>query len=309
MPEKEIDILGSGVATVDDLLTVAAFPKYNDKFPLDRFERQGGGLTATALVAASRLGKRARMILSLGGDDLSAFIRAELTRAGVELHETGDVSDPEVRPFHSFILIERNSGERAIVWKSAVKCDPVIGDGEKALLYSAKCLLIDHFFASAVLPLAVRARELGLPIVGDFERESGGGKELMALANHIIIPLGFASQVTGITTPAEATKALFRMFPSHELACVTDSERGCWYVTKEKPEEARHQPAFGIDHVVDATGCGDVFHGAYAAFVVEGRPAEERIRLAAATAAIKAGKAGAQKGCPTRAELDAFLAR
>lgn len=50
------DVLGLGCAAVDDLLYVASFPVPDSKTRVLRAERQCGGLTATALVAAARLG-------------------------------------------------------------------------------------------------------------------------------------------------------------------------------------------------------------------------------------------------------------
>jgi sugar/nucleoside kinase (ribokinase family) len=52
--------------------------------------------------------------------------------------------------------------------------------------------------------------------------------------------------------------------------------------------------------VVDTTGCGDVFHGAYAAGLSRGLALPERIRFASAAAALKARGRGGQAGIPTR---------
>ena len=43
--------------------------------------------------------------------------------------------------------------------------------------------------------------------------------------------------------------------------------------------------------------------------VAEGRPATDGARAAAAVAALKCTRLGARAGLPSRAELDAFLAR
>jgi ribokinase len=68
----------------------------------------------------------------------------------------------------------------------------------------------------------------------------------------------------------------------------------------------RH-PAFAVK-AIDTTGCGDTFHGVYAAELARGVALAERIRRAAAAAAIKATCNGAQKGIPDRGQVDAFLA-
>jgi sulfofructose kinase len=61
-------------------------------------------------------------------------------------------------------------------------------------------------------------------------------------------------------------------------------------------------PAFAVD-VVDTTGCGDVFHGVYAAALAEGLPLEKRVKLASAAAALKAMQPGGQRGIPRREDV------
>jgi sulfofructose kinase len=70
---------------------------------------------------------------------------------------------------------------------------------------------------------------------------------------------------------------------------------------------AGFQPAFSIE-IVDTTGAGDAFHGAYAWALAGGRSAQDCARVAAAVAALKCRKLGARAGLPTRADLDEFLA-
>jgi sulfofructose kinase len=68
----------------------------------------------------------------------------------------------------------------------------------------------------------------------------------------------------------------------------------------------RHVPGFEVD-VVDTLGAGDVWHGAFALALAEGRPEREAVRFASAAAAIKVQRRGSRTGAPTRSELDAFL--
>ncbi len=87
------------------------------------------------------------------------------------------------------------------------------------------------------------------------------------------------------------------------LVAITDGAEGCWW---SEDGAVRHLPAFPVA-AVDTTGCGDVFHGAYASAIVRGLPAEARLRYASAAAALKATRSGGQAACPTAAEVDAFL--
>ncbi len=60
------DILGLGCTAVDDLLYVEHYPAADSKVRIRRQERQGGGLTGTALVAAARMGARCQYAGGLG---------------------------------------------------------------------------------------------------------------------------------------------------------------------------------------------------------------------------------------------------
>jgi sugar/nucleoside kinase (ribokinase family) len=59
--------------------------------------------------------------------------------------------------------------------------------------------------------------------------------------------------------------------------------------------------------VVDTTGCGDVFHGAYAAALAQGMELRERVRLASAAAALKATQPGGQRDIPNLRAVRRFL--
>jgi len=94
---------------------------------------------------------------------------------------------------------------------------------------------------------------------------------------------------------------------SRSTVVVTCGAEGAWCTCAERPGHVFHQPAFRVE-TIDTTGCGDVFHGAYAAVLREGWCAADRLRFAAAVAALKATRAGGQKGVPSRTEVEAFLA-
>jgi len=59
--------------------------------------------------------------------------------------------------------------------------------------------------------------------------------------------------------------------------------------------------------VVDTTGAGDVFHGAFACGVALGYDLRENLRFASAVAALKCRKLGGRAGIPTMDEVRAFL--
>ncbi len=66
------------------------------------------------------------------------------------------------------------------------------------------------------------------------------------------------------------------------------------------------QPAFAVD-AVDATAAGDIFNGALAVALAEGKPMQVALRFAAAAAAISVTRVGAQSSVPLRSEVEEFL--
>ena len=150
------------------------------------------------------------------------------------------------------------------------------------------------------------ARDSGIPVVADLESaENPQFPELFELVDHLILSRTFAQRVTGHRDPAAAAEHLWAS-DSRLSAVVTCGGEGCWYVSADSPQKARHQPAFAVD-VVDTTGCGDVFHGAYAASIARGQEVATAIRFASAAAALKATHRGGQAGIPSLAVVEAFL--
>ena len=98
-------------------------------------------------------------------------------------------------------------------------------------------------------------------MVADFERVSSPDfPVLLDLADHLVIGLGFASRLSGRSDPREAAGPLARgaVGRGRDL-------RGRGVLGGRRPDDGSSaiNPAVSVA-AVDTTGCGDVFHGAYA---------------------------------------------
>jgi ribokinase len=165
---------------------------------------------------------------------------------------------------------------------------------------------VDHFGIEGMIRAARVALAAGIAVVADLETVPAEERfaELLALANHPVVSLDFARRWTGHEHPAEAAKALWS--DRREAVAVTCGAEGCWYLGSDDPGNPRHQPAYRVA-VVDTTGCGDVFHGAYAAGLAQGLLLPDRIRFASAAAALSARGRGGQTGIPNRETVENFL--
>ena len=300
----QIDILGVGSVAIDDLLAVAAYPPADAKARVLRRERQCGGMTGTALIAAARSGARCGYAGVVGTDELSDEVARQFQRMGVDT--SWMAREPDARVIYSVIVVDEQRQTRTIFYDldGAIGMNSLWPPAEA--IQSARALYIDHLDAEMVLRAARIARAAGVAVIADFEYVSSPlFDELLALIDHLILPADFAAQLSGQSDPRAAAQALWGA--GRELVAITCGADGVCWIGGAAPDQPQHQPAFPVQ-VVDTTGCGDVFHGAYAAAFTRGLPAQERMRYAAAAAALKATRPGPQAGIPTRAEVEAFLA-
>ncbi len=295
------DVLGFGAVAVDDLIYVDRYPQPNTKVTVRDRRREGGGLTGTALVAAARLGARAAYAGVLGDDELSRFTIEAFEREGVDC--TPVLHRSEARPIHATIIVDESTAHRTILaWFGGVMFRPPDMITE-SLIAACRVLFLDHFNVEGGLRALEIARRHGIPVVADVEfvREPGV-LDLIRRVDHLIIATDLGRRLTGEGEPPSMVRALAG--PERACCVVTAGEEGCWY--SEFGGEVVHVPAFSVD-AVDTTGCGDVFHGAYAACLARGEDIPTAIRVASAAAAIKAMHPGGRSGIPSRDEVDRFL--
>jgi sulfofructose kinase len=297
---KKYDVMGFGCATLDEMLFVEEFPERDSKTRILGSEKQGGGLTATALVAAARMGAKCAYAGQLGHDDTSHFVASALEKEGV------DVSlvpwRQEAAAIRSIIVVDKKHATRNIFFERTGEAGAAPDAPDEADIASARVLHIDHYGGEGNLRVLEIARRHGIPVVADFERTNVPHfEDFFPLVDHLILSRNFATQLTGESEPQAMLPALWSEY--REVVIVTCGEEGAWTWDGHK---GQHYPAFPVD-LVDTTGCGDVFHGVYAATLAWGFDLKRRIEWASAAASLKAGHVGAQKGIPSRGQIEQFL--
>ena len=73
------------------------------------------------------------------------------------------------------------------------------------------------------------------------------------------------------------------------------------------PGGARLVPAFRAGPVVETTGAGDAFNGAFAVALAEGREPGQAVRFGCAAAGLSVTRPGTALSMPNRAEVEALL--
>jgi sugar/nucleoside kinase (ribokinase family) len=178
-------------------------------------------------------------------------------------------------------------------------------DVPERLIASASALHLDGFFLPAAIQAARIARNNRVLV--SFDGGAGarlaGIDELLPLVDLLVVARQFAFQASGRSDPTAAGPELLRKYRPREIV-ITDGEAGCWYWDEQT---SLHQPAFPVQ-VIDTTGAGDTFHGAYvyACLQAHWTPAF-RLKFASAVAALKCTRLGGRQGIPDLQQTREFL--
>ena len=151
----------------------------------------------------------------------------------------------------------------------------------------AKLIWVDGCQTEAALAMLEAAHGTDCRSVIDIESgDSNIMRKLIELATDAILPLGAAQRLSGETEPTDTLKKLSSW--TRAQLVVTDGVNGSWALVDDK---VIHQPSFKVN-VVDTTGCGDAYHGAYASALLDGLPLPWRLEFASWVAAEVALKLG-----------------
>ena len=300
-PDLTPDLLAFGAVAVDDILYLDRFPEENTKMPVKRRERHAGGLAGTAVVTAARLGCNSAFCGTFDHEPLSQFILDTFQKEHVDISLCQ--IKPGAGPIHSTILVNKAKDTRTILFTNDRFSPPDLGVIPDPVWRGIKLVFIDSFIPGVFPKIVQTARKFNLPVIADIESIEGfQSLESIAEIQHLIINIGMGKVLSRKSAPSE----ILRVLETRSRVCtvITDGENGCWF--KERGKAIYHMPAFKVP-VVDTTGCGDVFHGAYAAAYVRGDSIKNALIQASAAAALKACKPGGQAGIPLKEELMAFL--
>jgi len=293
-------ILGVGGSAYDMLSLVDRVPSFEEIEYVQSYEVQQGGMVATALVTASRLGARTEYIGAVGVDPQGEFMLRNFKANGVVCDRVQTL--PGESSAFTIVLIQKATGKRSFIHNKGVNKRTKLTD-EKISLDGVSHVIFDAFYFDTAMRLAGEARRLGIESATDVSPKNRNPKlrDFLALIDYPILSELLVKPLTGLSDPLEAGKKLFSN--TNKALLVTCSEQGVYIITREG---TKHIPAFTVE-AVDTTGAGDVFHGAFAFARFEGYDLEKSTLLASATSALKCTRIGGQSGIPTYAELKSFL--
>jgi len=312
-----IVVLGS--ANVDLTVVVDRRPEWGETVTGRSFRRTVGGKGVNSAIAAARSGRlgtapAVAMLAAVGADADGELVTGELDRAGVAVGQVRRVRRPTGVAHITVDAAGRNAITVVAGANEELAGPDALTADDRRVLGGARFVL-----AQLEIPLA--------GVLAGFEASRAAGAvtlltpapvrplpdDLLDLVDVLLVNEHEAAQVAGVDESeplARVGEALLERVPA---AVVTRGEQGAdWFVRDDARVAGGGQPgrchvdAFATD-VVDTTGAGDCFAGAFAVGLDETGDAEAGLRFAAAAAALSVRAAGAAASMPSRAQIDELL--
>jgi sulfofructose kinase len=297
-------ILCTGIIVLDEVFRVREFPQADGKVEAEQFFVVNGGCAANAAVAIARLGGDVALAGPMGGpagkDDNGDRVLAALKREHVDTSSCQRVDG--LKTALSAIFINAR-GDRTIVTYRESGIAAVTPRDPEAIAASADLVLADNRFPQFAMPICESARRRNVPVVLDGDKPTVVDDPFFRVASHIVFSSECLLATTGCADLGDGLQKIAR-------------HTGAFLAVSNGPNDIlildggafRRVPVFAIE-AVDTLGAGDALHGGFALALAEGSSADDALRFGAAVAGIKCTRIGGSAGAPTRAEVDAFLAR
>ncbi len=293
------EIVGIGMSTIDLLKVVEEFPEGEGVTEIIQSRLQGGGPVPTALVTASKLGARTAIIDRVGDDWRGELLVHEYRAAGVDIRHLE--LEPGRETAFAAVLVRQRDGARHVVFSPGDFTPLSIDEMPIETIRRAKILHLNgrHWPACVDASLAIRGAGGLVSFDGGAGRYHERLREILPLVDIHISARDFAEHLVDSADTGEQLAAMIGY--GAKIAAVTDGENGSWFATDAG--EVFHQPAFPVEKVVDTTGCGDVFHGAFLFAHLRGWSVKEAATFASAAAALNATGLGGRGHLATLEEI------
>jgi ribokinase len=306
MSKNPIVVVGS--SNTDMIIKLDRIPKPGETILGGQFVTAPGGKGANQAVGAARAGGRVSFIARVGRDMFGDQAVAGFVKDGIDVKH---VFRDKIAPSGVALIFVAKDGENSIAVAGGANGRLSPADVKKATeaLAGASVLVMQlETPLETVQAAAELAARRGVRVILNPAPARPLPDTLLKKVSILTPNETEAELLTGVKVDSEpavlraAEKLLARGVTT---VILTLGARGAFVA------EGRDRLFVGGFKVkaVDTTAAGDVFNGALAVALAEGRPLPGAVRFANAAAAISVTRMGAQPSAPRRREIDSFLKR
>lgn len=298
------EIVAVGVACLDHAVAVDDLAG-GERIGARKYVLAGGGMAATGMVAAARLGGVCALASSAGDDWAGRLVHEELLGEGINLDYF--LFRPTGRTGISLCLADVRTHRKIIIGLSGgnqrlTKAD--VDEGFWRMVRGAKILHLDGFHEDLGLAAGECAREAGVPVHLDCTMSGPITGKFLAVSDIVFASQTYAERRFGVDASPKVLPWLLDLTPARYVG-LTMGAAGSVAMDRKTGKQF-FQPAFDID-VLDTVGAGDSYHGAMSFALARGWPMDRAMRLATAVGAMCCLGLGGREGLPTMAQARAFL--
>jgi sugar/nucleoside kinase (ribokinase family) len=281
-----------GQTYIDVTFLTDRLPVGDEKHVASAYAVSFGGNAVTAAFCCAKLSMQPDLLATVADDWLGRMFLDMAAKYKIVIH-------PRKVTSSSLSFIMPKEGKRAIVRCRDAEYLHPFPDLDLA---GCRALHVDGHQPDAAIHYARLCRSRGILTSLDGGGVRSNTHELLAFVDVAMVAERLCEQMD--LTPAQMLDYLRRR--GCQIGGVTLGERGLlWY---DESGRVRSEPALPVpaEHVVDTSGAGDVFHGAYIySYLADPtRRWEGHLRFAQAAAAHKVQRLGNEAGLPTLADIE-----
>lgn len=300
---RTYDILGVGDADIDIMVSVKNFPQTGQKSSGKILGQFPGGMVANFLASAATFGAKCCGVLCVGDDSFGKKSLSDLSSRGVQIKDSV-VREGESTYFTTTCIAP--DGEKRMILCFGGAVYPTEQEIKDESLASANYVHMTGGNTNLTIPVATRAKKLGTKVSFDLERlQTPMADEtkdaLLSLADIVFPNEEGLYSYSGCSTIEAGARSLLEKGP--KVVVVTKGAEGVEVFTDETHFTL---PALG-NEVVDTTGAGDAFNGAFLASLCKGHNLQMCALLASAAAAIQISAVGCRTALATEEQAVALL--
>lgn len=304
MSKPSIIVVGS--SNTDMVIRLDRIPKPGETILGGNFLTAHGGKGANQAVGAARAGGRVTLVARVGRDVFGDQAVGEWGKDDIDVaHVVRDATEPSGV---ALIFVAKN-GENSIAVASGANGKLSVADvhaARGAFATAAVCVMQLETPLATVQAAATMAAKLGLTVILNPAPARPLPTRLLRQISILTPNETEAELLTGIavTGVASAKRAAAQLREQGVGRVVlTLGKRGALVADRDG---ARMVPGFKVK-AIDTTAAGDVFNGALAVALAEGKPLDAAVQFANAAAAFSVTRAGAQPSAPKRREINRML--
>jgi len=306
------ELVVTGALNWDINLFVKRLPRPGEEVVVEKVDRVPGGKGGNVSVAASRiLGQRKVALLAcVGKDEIGKKQLSILKEDGVDTSAVQTLV--KLESGQAYITVDekgRNNIETHFGANAGLKRDHIMLPEVQNLFGNCRMMVVidpPRHVAGRILSEGRRLRRSVLwhpGVLTRFGMEDFRGE--MEGLDYLVLNEHEALAFAGTHTLAESIAAFNRAAPKMKIL-VTLGGKGFAYYDKGKQLRMKSFDLAKMGRkIVNTTGCGDAFVGAFAAYKVLGLSDIEALKHGNMAAALKAGRAET-RGSPIRKELEEF---